>query len=230
MQKILFSDKYGLTKAVLEGRKTQTRRIIPGKYAELVEASSKATLVVPVEAIPDGLSIDEFAEQWAKQTGPQKLMFVKTCPEVKYIGPVDDLMKLSRYRMCEEVAVAQSYKAVFGKEYYMEGAKSSPGWRNKMFVRAELMPHLIRITDIRIQHLQDITNEDCLQEGIIPEVIEPETPGEQPFVTGFYYFDGANQVYETPFEAYAALIDKISGKGTWDSNPWVFAYTFKLIN
>lgn len=30
-------------------------------------------------------------------------------------------------------------------------------------------------------------------------------------------------------EAFAALIDKISGKGTWDSNPWVFVYEFELI-
>lgn len=27
MQKIMFNDKYGLTKAVLEGKKTQTRRL-----------------------------------------------------------------------------------------------------------------------------------------------------------------------------------------------------------
>lgn len=31
-------------------------------------------------------------------------------------------------------------------------------------------------------------------------------------------------------KAFAALIDKVSGKGTWDSNPWVFVYEFKLID
>ena len=29
-------------------------------------------------------------------------------------------------------------------------------------------------------------------------------------------------------QVYAALIDKISGKGTWERNPWVYAYDFKL--
>ena len=31
-------------------------------------------------------------------------------------------------------------------------------------------------------------------------------------------------------EAFAALIDKVSGKGTWKSNPWVFVYEFELMN
>ena len=35
--------------------------------------------------------------------------------------------------------------------------------------------------------------------------------------------------YETPREAYAALIDKVSGKGTWQNNPYVFVYDFELI-
>lgn len=46
-----------------------------------------------------------------------------------------------------------------------------------------------------------------------------------------YYFEGGHNGYyhDTPREAYAALIDKISGKGTWESNPWVIVYDFELI-
>lgn len=39
------------------------------------------------------------------------------------------------------------------------------GWDNKMFVRAEHMPHRIRITDIRVERLQDISDEDCLRKA-----------------------------------------------------------------
>lgn len=35
--------------------------------------------------------------------------------------------------------------------------------------------------------------------------------------------------FPSPRYAYASLIDKISGKGTWDSNPYVFAYDFELL-
>lgn len=43
-----------------------------------------------------------------------------------------------------------------------------------------------------------------------------------------YYYKGDIQPYCTPHEAFAALIDKVSGKGAWESNPFVFVYEFEL--
>lgn len=91
-----------------------------------------------------------------------------------------------------------------------------------MFVRAEFMPHHIRITRIRIERLQDISDEDCLAEGIW-RAHEVGLEG----VT-YWYTRLANSPYRTAREAYAALIDKISGKGTWQSNPYVFVYDFEI--
>lgn len=69
---------------------------------------------------------------------------------------------LPRYKVGEIVAVAQSY-ADIGIEPF---AFCEAAWRNKMFVKAELMPYQIKITNVRIQRLQDISDEDCLREGI----------------------------------------------------------------
>ena len=41
-------------------------------------------------------------------------------------------------------------------------------------------------------------------------------------------YDGIDCHYPTPREAFAHLIDEVSGKGTWDSNPWVWVYDFEL--
>lgn len=94
-----------------------------------------------------------------------------------------------------------------------------------MFVRADLMLHQIQITDISIQKLQNISDEDCLKEGIY------EYSGDDTFPSSvFYEFEGnKDDGFDTPREAFSALIDKVSGKGTWDSNPYVFVYEFKLI-
>lgn len=87
------------------------------------------------------------------------------------------------------------------------------------------MPHQIRITAVRVERLQDISDEDCLKEGISPMIVGCE----------YYVFTlidtekGRFLDYKTPREAYAALIDKVSGKGTWESNPYVFVYDFELI-
>lgn len=105
--------------------------------------------------------------------------------------------------------------------------KLHKGWNNKMFVKADDMPYQIRITDVRIERLQDISDEDCIKEGIIKKY-------HSPAAMNFYYVPNvevksSKDVYTTPQEAYAAFIDKVSGKGTWDSNPYVFVYDFELV-
>ena len=90
-----------------------------------------------------------------------------------------------------------------------------------MFVDSSLMPHKIRITNVRIERLQDISDEDCLREGVRKVVNENGIDVQ-------YYVDH-DACFETPREAFARLIDKVSGKGTWERNPYVFVYDFELI-
>ena len=98
------------------------------------------------------------------------------------------------------------------------------GYNNKMFVRSELMPNHIRINNIRVERLQDISEEDCMKEGIWRD----DNVGLEG--TTYWYHGLANSSFRTPHEAYASLIDRISGKGTWYSNPYVFVYDFELID
>ena len=84
-----------------------------------------------------------------------------------------------------------------------------------------MMPRQIRITNVRFERLRDISDEDCLREGIVK-------------VQWMYGCEGlcerGDQLYfGSPRSAYAALIDKVSGKGTWESNPWVYVYEFELV-
>ena len=96
-----------------------------------------------------------------------------------------------------------------------------------MFVRAELMPHRIRITNIKVERLQDISDEDCLKEGIKEKSSFPHKKSSP------FYFDGGkhewDNSYRTPRQAFAALIDKVCGRGTWNNNPHVFVYEFELL-
>lgn len=198
MKKIMFNDKYGLTAAVLAGTKTQTRRIIN---------------VMPKE--PDILYSYGFDKIDAQLL--DNYIVVTTVAE-------------SRYNVGEVIAVAQSYfdiktsansyRPSIYREWhkYLDSLPIDKGYYNKMFVRADLMPHKIKITDIRVQRLQDISDDDCLAEGII------SINSEYTFVK-----KGKNPKFDTPRKAYASLADKIYGKGTWERNPYVFAYNFKLI-
>ena len=92
-----------------------------------------------------------------------------------------------------------------------------------MFVKADLMPHRIRITEVRVQRLQDISDEDCLNEGVIYDKLTTVAP------YGFYVKEGIRKCYRTPQDAFWELINRVSGKGTWERNPYVLAYTFELV-
>lgn len=200
MKKIMFDDRYGLTKAVIEGRKTMTRRIIPKEFFTLTWDEREDTLVYE-NASGDFIDIRR--------------------------------SRFARYKVGEVVAVAQSYQdAGFACDRFMFvyvtqriarvwRCDEFAGWNNKMFVCADRMPHQIRITDVRCERLQDISDEDCMREGV--QYIED---------IGKYYFERTDReegfYFASPREAFAALIDKVSGKGTWESNPWVFVYEFEL--
>lgn len=151
----------------------------------------------------------------------------------------------ARYKVGEVVAIAQSYKdaGYSEKEVFAGWPFSRAGWNNKLFVAAGKMPHHIRITDVKVERLQDISDEDCIKEGVEPQEWSSgigneyliQCPWPKYLFDGqwFGYGTGCNEYYyehfDTHREAFAALIDRVSGKDVWQSNPWVFVYTFELI-
>ena len=195
MQKIMFNDRCGLTAAVLEGRKTMTRR-----------------------AVPAGTPL----------------------------GNWEEMVKKSRYQVGEVVAVAQNLRDMGydGREKdwargNIWGLDHTPAWTNKMFVCASECVHQIRITSVRIERLRDISDDDCYAEGI--QAVRA--------TDGWKYVAGGRRIsdsernriwageikisdkcaFNTPREAFSALIDKVSGRGTWENNPYVFVYSFELV-
>ena len=191
----MFDDNFGLTDAVLELRKNMTRR---------------------------------FAE---------KVLVEDDNGELHWNGE----FKKPRYKVGEVVAVAQAYRDIpeYNPEDYEDVMLSygaiceashpysqlmkSAGWGNKMFVRADLMPTRILITAWRRERMQEISDEDCLREGIIEYAPCSECGSD------LYLFDGATDAYYSPREAFADLIRKMSGKRAWDDNPYVDVYEFELV-
>lgn len=225
MKKIMFNDHYGLTEAVLDLRKTMTRRII---------------------TCPKSFKGEWVAGFHVYRRQSDNAILEYPCMYDADERDFDGGQILPRYKLGEIIAVAQSYKDIGldpdtplmeanGIGGYVR-TELSPGWTNKMFVRADLMPHQIRITNVRVERLQDISDEDCIKEGV--EVVESFAMlanGEKKNLN--YYrvpiFCKSGRILmisgSTPREAFAALIDRISGKGTWESNPFVFAYEFELV-
>ena len=77
---------------------------------------------------------------------------------------------------------------------------------------------------MKAERLQDISDEDCLREGVLFSERYAMHYGIPDYPHyGFFYYD-------TPRAALAALIEKVSGRGTWESNPLVWVYSFELVD
>lgn len=205
MQKIMFNDRYGLEQAVIAGTKTMTRRRIHFPGIDDKDVSK------PV------MGIDEKGRVY-----------------FTFDAITEDVDIYPKYQIGERVAVAQSYENI-PMEHFMNGiddpfkrnlqeqlVKQAAAYKNKLFAVASLMPHVIKITNIKAERLQAISEDDCLKEGV--HVCKD----------GGYWLEGPSRqfggvIFNTPREAFAALIDKVSGPNTWNLNQWVFAYEFELI-
>lgn len=190
MKKIMFSDKYCLTKAVLDGAKTMTRRLLR-------------------DNVP--------------------------------LGNWEETVKHLPYKVGEVVAIAQPYKDIIEclpmhsdvilDEVGMPRKEYKAGWTNKMFVRADLMPHHIKITDVKVERLQSISDEDILREGIRKD---GHAGGCMYFYNKTYIRKGnryVEPIYNTtPMRAFASLIYKVCGGEVWRFNPLVVVYSFELID
>lgn len=204
MKKILFNNRYGLETAVIERRKVK---------------------------LPDGMKPDDVWNPVMGIDEKGRVHFAVDCVD----GKQRDIYP--HYQIGEVVAVGQTYERAGWKpdtlleaHFVKNGVRQVgdlpisllPGWRNKMFTYPTMMPWQVQMTDLWFGRLQDISDEDCLCEGV-------ERWLDGYIVSGLMERSGRNnQVFDTPREAFAALIDRINGRGTWQDNPWVVAYTMNL--
>ena len=199
-KKILFNDKYCLTQAVLDRTKTMTRRVLKVPKT----CNNKEVYSFNILTNNAGTQCVDLVDENGDVLGSWK----------------------PHYEVGEIVAIAQSYKEIYpNADFEMVGdgfMTESAGWTNKMFVRANLMKRHIMFTDAKVERLQSISDDDILREGVwqLGEVFYvSKAVGEAPDVA-----------FLTAREAFWYLIDKVSGKGTWESNPFVVAYSFELVD
>lgn len=205
-KKIMFNDKFGLTKAVLEGRKTLTRRICQEQvwaHSDIINAENGIFhFEIPKYKVGEVVAVAQ-----------------------SYCSIADELEN------CKNATCAAHYEKNVQKASEYISWMGHPGFNNKMFVGADMMIHQIRITYVRVERLQEITGECCLKEGItdmgaggclrysFTENVKQTTGDIIAFSNNF----------ATAKEAFAHLINKVSRKDVWSDNPYVFVYDFEVI-
>lgn len=103
----------------------------------------------------------------------------------------------------------------YGNDYWL-----NIKWQNKLFMPAKYARYFIKVIDVKVERLQDISDKDARKEGV-------DITMSHNLATAFYH-EGMGQYCYNAVESYAVLINGIVGPGTWEENPYMWVYDFKL--
>jgi len=222
---ILFNSE--MVRAILEGRKTQTRRMVnpqPPKdhkwHGWVIESSCRK---------------DEGKATWSKCSGPLlKNAHRVRCPfgqvgdrlwvrETTKIDRTNDSVYLGTY-------IADGEKVLYQNHHDPEyNGSCAHWWYSRDICPSIHMPRwasriTLEITSVRIDRFQDISEKDAKAEGVNKYNCEP--------ISGMYVDYAAK--YPVPADnakdSFRTLWQSINGPENWDANPWVWVIEFERID
>ena len=199
-----------MVRAILEGRKTVTRRPV------------KAT-----KAHADGFMMLDHGKGWRPYNAfgdfvsdHEGMEYPIACPYGK-LGDrlwVRETCFINDYR---EASVPEQERADCEIHYRADGIPDFEGeeelirWRPSIHMPRWASRILLEVTDVRVERLQDITEEQALAEGI------------KKHSDGGYHVEDGKHYSDSPVESFACLWSSVGGN--WDANPWVWCVSFKRI-
>lgn len=206
---ILFNTE--MVQAILQGRKTQTRR---------------TRNLNKVNQDPDNFTFESFSVDYNYMSfNNLKTGFWQGITNA--IGVPGDILWVRETFSTQDFNRPYIYKAnQFDKNDPFD--YSIIKWKPSIHMPKEACRIFLEITEIRVERLQEISNKDCINEGIKRETFPPT--GEQ----CFYFYpckDLRDDSYlDCPKTSFYSLWKSINGQKSWESNPWVWAISFERIS
>lgn len=210
-----------MVRAILEGRKTQTRRVLRERHF------GKTTNALCLD-----IGVEKVAHKYLHKCpygAPGDRLWVR---ETWAVGDALDDIRPSEIRQpIEDNATWHiTYKAT-PEEWCVQGK-----WRPSIFMPRWASRILLEVTEVRVERVQGMNEEDAVAEGILREDLPPDPdgfhpPGSYGYVTGLVPFPKGKIYVYAKEGAFRELWDSINAKRGfgWDVNPWVWVVTFKWI-
>lgn len=218
-----------MVRAVLDGRKTVTRRVVkpqPASRLAYIMAGHRAgTWGYPAESVykywgddyrvPLGLSQDERERRWKPPYNGDDVLWVREAWNYGYIETADSVLSYDSWFVPVDYGTRTEHSYIHAlSRFWYRADMDNPTdvaipWRPSIHMPREAARTWLHVTGVSVEHLQTITCEEMLAEGISPS-LPPELMCKQ----------------------FGALWDStIKGADImrygWDVNPWVWRTAFE---
>ena len=195
-----------MVRALLDGTKTQTRRLVKHKDFDVLqfEYTYKEWFCKFYATTHEGsdlhISVDIFPQVLEKQ-----FIWVRETFNLSRLGTFEYKASISKF--------AQSINKEFGIK-----------WKPSLFMPKLACRTWLEVSNVRLERLHDITEQDAIKEGAICEWVELTTMT----FTAMDYLSGKMKFDFSAKDSYKSLWIKINGQKSWDENPLVWVYDFKV--
>lgn len=212
---IIFSTE--MVKAILDGRKTQTRRVVKPQ-PKTIDLEGK-----PIVCWQGKNTLDFIDEIHCGGYGDFRSRLSLRCP----YGQVGDRLWVretwATEKRLDNLSIAElghaSEMPIFYKADNSRTLLEIGNWRNSIFMPRWASRITLKITGIRVERLQEITDRDCEKEGL-------DNP------CGYYCDEAIGHVdHQGTINNFTKLWDSINARRgySWESNPWVWVISFKRV-
>lgn len=189
-----------MVRAILDGRKTQTRRVVKPQPSEDWVGQIKCEFYHPIK-------IDRHGNEYPGE-------------EVFGFANADEGRVCPYGALGDRLWVKETFQKDRGGYRFRAdhpGMTTTQPWRPSIFMPRTLSRILLEITAVRVERLQAITYLDCEAEGMIHGA------------RGMWSYDGTEQIFGEGYEAYKHLWSAINGVESWDANPCVWVVEFRKV-
>lgn len=204
---ILFSAP--MVRALIDGSKTQTRRLFKG---QITPYGFGAYLC-------DDTVYGDNEKGWENLTrnhAPVKVgtrLWVREAWRCNGFATDVATIMYKAHENCSYTEMTEQFSVV-GQKYI----EPTGTWKPSIHMPRWISRLTLQVTDVRIQRLQDISEEDAIAEGV-----EKDSDGWRSYAMPH------TQICASARDSFQTLWDSLNAdRGSWDSNPWIVAYSFKV--
>lgn len=206
---ILFNTE--MVKAILDGRKTQTRRVINKEYLGMADIEEN-NIYVPRE---DGGYINILNTTWSKYKVGDILYVRETWCYGSVVGDSDEYGNEELW--LEQLQEHEDNEIIFYKADMEDAIKEGVSfedvvWKPSIYMPKKYARIFLKVTNVRVERLQDITRNDISKEGCPDKIKQCE------------------EYQDEMIDWWINIWNSTAKDGyKWEDNPYVFVYEFEKV-